>query len=67
LDCSQLGKGALWVNGRNLGRFWKIGPQFSLYLPGAWLRAGDNDVVALDLFGHEQSPALRGVKIRTTS
>ncbi len=61
LDCSQLGKGALWVNGRNLGRFWNLGPQFSLYVPGVWLHPGANDVVVLDLFAREQPPVLRGV------
>ena len=33
LDTSQLGKGQLWVNGHNLGRFWKIGPQRTLLYP----------------------------------
>jgi beta-galactosidase len=61
LDCSQLGKGALWVNGRNAGRFWNIGPQYSLYVPGVWLRRGENDVIALDLFAREQYPLLRGM------
>ncbi|KAM5245942.1 beta-galactosidase-1-like protein 3 [Ctenodactylus gundi] len=36
--------GFLFVNGRNLGRYWKIGPQKTLYLPGAWLHPGDNEV-----------------------
>ena len=29
-------RGNVWVNGRNLGRYWKIGPQQTLYCPGAW-------------------------------
>lgn len=36
-DMSRWSKGYLWVNGRNLGRFWNIGPQFRLYCPGVWL------------------------------
>ena len=26
LDMSKWSKGYLWVNGHNLGRYWKIGP-----------------------------------------
>lgn len=61
VDTSRLGKGALWVNGRNVGRFWSIGPQFALYVPGVWLRSGANDVVVLDLYPHEIPPRLRGL------
>ncbi len=61
IDVSALGKGALWVNGRNAGRFWNIGPQQALYVPGVWLHAGENDVVVLDLFAHEEAPRLRGL------
>lgn len=51
LDTSALGKGEVWINGRPLGRFWHIGPQKALYLPGPWLRAGSNQVVVFDLEG----------------
>jgi beta-galactosidase len=49
LDVRAFGKGMLWVNGHNVGRFWSVGPQCTLYVPGAFLRAGDNEVVAFDL------------------
>jgi len=49
LDLGAWGKGAVWVNGHNLGRFWGIGPQRTLYLPGPWLRRGSNEIVVLDL------------------
>ena len=39
----------VWLNGHNLGRFWKIGPQQTLFVPGAWLKKGSNEVVVLDL------------------
>lgn len=42
-------KGQLWVNGINLGKYWHIGPQQSLYVPGAWLKKGTNEVVVLEL------------------
>lgn len=63
IDVSALGKGALWVNGRNAGRFWNIGPQTALYVPGVWLHSGENDVVALDLLPREArgTPVLRGI------
>lgn len=63
VEVSQLGKGALWVNGHNAGRFWNIGPQFSLYVPGVWLRTGENEVVALDLLPRDVrgTPMLRGI------
>jgi len=60
LDTSNLGKGEVWVNGRALGRFWHIGPQKALYLPGPWLHAGANEVVVFDMEGKPQ-PELRGL------
>ncbi|KZZ87146.1 Glycoside hydrolase, family 35 [Ascosphaera apis ARSEF 7405] len=41
-------KGVVWVNGVNLGRYWTIGPQQSLYLPGVYLKEM-NEVVVLEL------------------
>ena len=49
-------KGYIWVNGFNLGRFWKIGPQRALYLPGALLRTdAPNEIVVLELEGTNAS------------
>lgn len=43
-------KGQVFVNGYNLGRYWLVGPQQSLYLPGVWLKPGErNEIVALEL------------------
>lgn len=55
LDTSQLSKGQLWVNGHALGRFWNIGPQKTLYLPGPWVKKGANEVVVFDIDGHSSS------------
>jgi beta-galactosidase len=49
LDLRGWGKGTIWLNGHQLGRFWDIGPQLSLFVPGAWIRRGQNDVVVFDL------------------
>ncbi|MEO6224222.1 MAG: beta galactosidase jelly roll domain-containing protein, partial [Vicinamibacterales bacterium] len=59
IDMSAYGKGAVWVNGHNLGRFWNIGPQQRLYCPASWLKAGDNEVIVLDLVKTAPQP-LRG-------
>ncbi len=48
LDMSGWKKGVVWINGRNLGRYWQIGPQQRLYLPAPWMREGTNDIVIFD-------------------
>ncbi len=52
LDLRGWEKGAVWVNGHPLGRYWYIGPQQTLYLPGAWLRSGVNEIALLELESH---------------
>lgn len=49
IDMSKYEKGFVWVNGHNLGRYWKIGPQTRLYCPASWLKSGDNTVDIVDL------------------
>jgi len=51
LDLRGWGKGVVWVNGHNLGRYWKIGPQQSLFVPAPWLKRGANQAIVLDLEG----------------
>ena len=41
-------KGYVFVNGFNLGRYWNIGPQKSLYLPGAILKE-ENEIIILEI------------------
>lgn len=41
-------KGYVFVNGKALGRYWNVGPQRALYLPGVWLKE-DNEIVVLEL------------------
>lgn len=36
----------MFINNQNLGRYWNIGPQETLYLPGVWLDVGLNKVAA---------------------
>ena len=51
LDMQTWGKGMVWVNGKAMGRFWKIGPQQTLFMPGCWLKKGKNEIIVLDLLG----------------
>ena len=39
------------MNGKNLGRYWERGPQFTLYVPKQWLVTGINTVLVFDLLG----------------
>ncbi|POS71981.1 hypothetical protein DHEL01_v209626 [Diaporthe helianthi] len=60
-------KGVVWVNGFSLGRYWIIGPQQSLYLPGTILKAGQaNDIVVLELEPEPDRPMFaKGEAVRT--
>jgi beta-galactosidase len=49
LDMSGWAKGVVWVNGHNLGRYWKIGPQQRLFCPAPFLKTGTNEIVVFDL------------------
>jgi beta-galactosidase len=49
LNMSGWGKGVVWVNGHNLGRYWRIGPQQTVYVPGEWLKKGINKITVLEL------------------
>lgn len=42
-------KGFVFVNGRNLGRYYTdAGPQYALYVPAPYLREGDNDIILFE-------------------
>ncbi len=49
LDMRGWGKGMVWVNGYNLGRYWEIGPQQTLFLPGCWMKETGNEIIVLDI------------------
>lgn len=51
LDMQAFGKGLVYVNGYAIGRYWNIGPQQTLYVPGCWLKKGRNEVIVLDVIG----------------
>ncbi|PKF75548.1 glycoside hydrolase family 35 protein [Chryseobacterium sp. PMSZPI] len=49
LDMKEFGKGIVFINGKNIGRYWsKVGPQLTLYVPGVWLKKGKNKIQILE-------------------
>lgn len=52
------GRGVIWINGFNLGRFHTgvPGPQRSLYVPGSLLKEGTNEILVL----HQNMALVRG-------
>ncbi len=45
LELDGWGKGCVFLNGFNLGRYWEIGPQKRLYIPAPLLKSGKNEIV----------------------
>ncbi|MCD0472255.1 beta-galactosidase family protein [Flavobacterium sp. JAS] len=48
LDMRDWGKGIIFINGINIGRYWSVGPQQTLYVPGCWLKEGVNEIVIFE-------------------
>ncbi|MDF2869283.1 MAG: Beta-galactosidase [Anaerocolumna sp.] len=51
IDMEGWGKGCVFINGFNLGRFWEIGPQKRLYLPAPLLKEGINEIIVFETEG----------------
>ena len=51
LNFENWGKGLVYVNGHAMGRIWEIGPQQTLYMPGCWLKKGENEILVFDIIG----------------
>lgn len=51
LDFTGWGKGCIFLNGFNLGRFWEIGPQKRLYVPAPLLKIGKNELIIFETEG----------------
>ncbi len=65
LNFETWGKGLVYVNGYPLGRIWEIGPQQTLYMPGCWLKNGENEILVFDIVGpHDaRSEGLKSPKL----
>lgn len=62
LDMEQWGKGLVYVNGHNIGRYWKVGPQQTLYVPGVWLNKGKNTIQIFEQLNDAPKTELKAVK-----
>lgn len=51
LDFDGWGKGCIFVNGFNIGRFWELGPQKRLYIPAPLLKPGENEIIIFETEG----------------
>lgn len=51
----NLKKGCIWINGFNIGRYWTVGPQDTLYVPGELLKE-ENEIVLFDLYSDGTIP-----------
>ena len=61
IDLSNFGKGVVFVNQVNIGRFWEVGPTLSLYIPKGLLKEGNNEIVIFETEGTFQ-PEIQLVK-----
>lgn len=55
LNFETWGKGLVYVNGHPMGRIWEIGPQQTLYMPGCWLKKGQNEILVVDILGPREA------------
>ena len=51
IDLTHFGKGIVFVNGVNIGRFWDVGPTLSLYIPHSLLKLGQNRIIIFETEG----------------
>ena len=51
LELESWGKGCVFINGFNLGRYWEIGPQKRLYVPAPLLNQGKNKIIVFETEG----------------
>ncbi|MBO5359941.1 MAG: beta-galactosidase [Clostridia bacterium] len=51
-------KGFVVINGFNIGRYWEIGPQKTLYIPASLLKDGENEIVVFESDGLKGTPEI---------
>lgn len=62
IDMENFGKGIVFINGINIGRYWQVGPQQTLYIPGVWLKKGENKIVIFEQLNAEPKAEVKTVK-----
>lgn len=51
LSLDNFTKGFVTINGFNIGRYWEVGPQRTLYVPASILKQGKNEIVVFESDG----------------
>lgn len=51
LKLEHFTKGFVTVNGFNIGRYWEVGPQKTLYVPASVLKKGVNEIIVFESDG----------------
>ena len=51
-------KGVAFINGYNLGRYWTVGPQLTLFVPATLLKEGENELVMFEAEGNDGTLAV---------
>ena len=51
LKLDNFKKGFVMINGFNIGRYWEIGPQKTLYVPASLLKCGTNEIIIFESDG----------------
>lgn len=64
VDMKGFSKGFVTVNGVNIGRYWKKGPQRSLYLPAPFLKNGENEILIVEQEGSRKDSIVIGDRHR---
>ena len=47
-------RGVVWVNGFNLGRYWRAGSANTLYVPSPILKKGKNEIIVFESDGFNE-------------
>ena len=56
LKTDNFTKGFVTINGFNIGRYWEIGPQKTLYIPASLLKKGENEIIVFESDGIKGEP-----------
>ncbi|MBB4038296.1 beta-galactosidase [Dysgonomonas hofstadii] len=63
LDMEDWGKGIVFINGKNIGRYWHVGPQQTLFIPGVWLKEGENKIVIFEQLNNDIKTEIKATKV----
>lgn len=51
LKFEHLTKGFVLINGFNIGRYWNVGPQETLFVPSGLIKEGENEIIVFEQHG----------------